>query len=342
MKGIGLIMIMLHNYFHIIPPISGQNEFTFHEDAFYNFLRVIATNPFDFIRQVFSYLGHYGVTIFVFVSSYGLYSSYKEKRISYAGFLKKRILKLYPTLLIVVLLLFIFISIYRGAFPEAGITKSLLLKLTLLSNFIPGEALEVDGPLWFFSMIVQLYAVFPLLKFIVKKYGENSMLIVAFLMVITSLLLNTFLVKNDLSAYFLFIGQMPVFCLGIYFAAHPVIKIRNEILILAVAIFLFANANLYAWHFSFLAFAIIILSIFILVQSYVKLSTKIRSFLAYTGGISLSLFAVHGMMRFPFEALAEKYNEPLITSMLAVPFIICAYAGAWFIRLVEKNSTKYF
>ena len=341
LKGFSLLLIMLHNYYHIIPPIPGQNEFAYHEGAFDNFLFLIKTTPFDFIRHSFSYLGHYGVTIFIFTSAYGLFASYKNKNIVYWDFLKTRILKLYPTLLIVVLLLILFISIYKGGLPVASKLNSLLLKLTLVFNFLPGEALEVDGPLWFFSVIVQLYALFPLLKYITKKYGENSMLIISCLMVVVNMLINPILVKNDLSTYFLFTGRIPVFCLGIYFAARPDISIRPVLFVMATAVFLWSNTNQYVWHLSFLSFTIIILSLFILIKPLAKKPSKLSLFLAYTGSISLSLFAVHGMVRFPFEVLAEKYAQPAITSMIALAFLFFVYIAGWVIRLLEHKVQQY-
>lgn len=237
-------------------------------------------------------------------------------------------------------MLFVFISAYNGSLPETTKIKSLFLKLTLLFNFIPGEALEVDGPLWFFSVIVQLYALFPLLKYIANKYGENSMLIIALLVAISNIFLNPFIVKNDLSVYFLFIGQLPVFCLGIYFAARPRIKIPNEMVLLSFAIFIASNVNFYAWHFSFLSCVIIMLAIFAWVKPPAKNLKNISAFLAYTGSISLSLFAVHGMVRFPFEALAEQYGHPVFTNILALFFLAGSYLFAWFVRVTEAKALQ--
>ena len=38
--------------------------------------------------------------------------------------------------------------------------KSLILKVTLLSNFIDGEQLSMSGPWWFISFIFQFYLYF--------------------------------------------------------------------------------------------------------------------------------------------------------------------------------------
>lgn len=162
LKGIGMLMIMFHNFFHLLDPSPGQNEFDFSLSNFENYITLSKLNPFDFTRYWSSYFGHYGVQIFIFISSYGLYLSYKTKKIHLIPFLKKRLIKLYPTLLIAVILLLILSIVYNG-FPSIERLIHILLKLTLLFNFIPGEALSISGPWWFFSLIFQLYLVFPIL-----------------------------------------------------------------------------------------------------------------------------------------------------------------------------------
>lgn len=336
-KGIGILMIMFHNYFHIIPPITGENEFSFSSRDFDNFISLLSSNPFSSIRYIFSYLGHYGVQLFIFFSAYGLFLSYKEREIHFFKFLKKRILKIYPALVIVVLFLLLFITGYEAEFPEPEKLKSILLKLTLVFNFIPGEALSVSGPLWFFSLIVQFYIVFPFLLFITKKCGEKSMLFMALGFVIISLLFNSLLIRNDLSLYFTFVGQLPVFCLGIYFAARPVIKISNGIILVALILFVTGNVNEYVWHFSFAAFTILMLAVFIFIIPLMKRLKKLNAFLVFTGGFSLFLFAVHGMVRYPFEAIAEKYGEPIITTLLCFVYVAATYLFAEIVRWLESK-----
>ena len=168
LKGIGMLMIMIHNFYHLLSPSPGENEFDFSIANFENYISLSKLNPLDFIRYGFSYFGHYGVQIFIFISSYGLYLSYKAKEIQLLPFLKKRLIKLYPTLVIAVILLLITSTAYSGL-PDAEKLQSILLKLTLLFTFIPGEALTVSGPWWFFSLIFQLYLVFPLLLMLTKR-----------------------------------------------------------------------------------------------------------------------------------------------------------------------------
>ena len=79
-KAIAILLIMSHNFFHLLPPAPGENEMTFSRD---NFLRVfiqIYENPLDAFHPLVSFFGHYGVFLFLFLSGYGL--TIKSTRLS--------------------------------------------------------------------------------------------------------------------------------------------------------------------------------------------------------------------------------------------------------------------
>ena len=86
LKGIGILLIVLHNFYHNLTPLIGQNEFVFHSKTITLFLQTIVYNPQDILRAIFSYFGHYGVQIFIFFSAYGLTKKYYEKNIKFNHF----------------------------------------------------------------------------------------------------------------------------------------------------------------------------------------------------------------------------------------------------------------
>ena len=188
-KGISILLIIFHNYFHIIPPSPGENQFSFSALNFERFRQLLIADPFSIIRYILAYFGHYGVQMFIFISGYGLYISIKNREIPYFKFLGDRVKKLYPTLLIIVIFLLVVIPIWeKGINPRT--IKSLLLKLTLLFNFIPGEAMSVTGPFWFFSLIFQLYIIFAFLVYLIKRFGSVSMLVIGAVSLLTTIILN--------------------------------------------------------------------------------------------------------------------------------------------------------
>ena len=87
---------------------------------------------------------------------------YGDRDFSYRDFITRRLIKLYPVFTIALLLLLFYQFILLGV-PFALKTLGLFaIRYTLLANFIPGKAFTLCGPHWFYSMIVQLYLLFPL------------------------------------------------------------------------------------------------------------------------------------------------------------------------------------
>jgi len=342
MKGLGMLMIMFHNFFHFIPVGPGENEFSFSADNFKRFLHFTIAKPSDFIRFTSSYLGHYGVQLFIFVSSYGLYLAYRNKNISWMDFMKKRIMKLYPTLVLGIALFLLLYIFQLQILPGLTIIKSSLLKLTLLFGFVPNEALTISGPWWFFSIIVQLYAIFPFLLWILRRKGPNALLVIVFLFIGISMILDLYIKIPGTSVYFTFIGQMPVFCLGLYFAAQPQIKISKTIIVLSPVVFALGNVYQYAWYFSFIAITLILVTGVILLIPIIRKSAILNSFLEFTGSISLFLFVVNGMLREPFVSLAEKYHNAVVNLGLSFAFVAFVYFVALIIRLFEKLMQEFF
>jgi peptidoglycan/LPS O-acetylase OafA/YrhL len=340
-KGVGILMIIFHNFFHLIEKATGENEFSFSEDNFRRFIDFSVGTPLDFTRFASSYFGHYGVQLFIFISSYGLYLSYAHKNISWFPFMKKRIIKLYPTLVLGIALSVLINLVQLKILPGLPVIKSILLKLTLLYGFVPNEALTINGPWWFFSLIVQLYAIFPFLLWLLRKAGPDSLLIVIFLFIGISMALDLFIGIPGTSVYFTFIGQLPVFSLGLYFAARGQIKISTTILLMALVIFSLGNINQYAWYFSFLAVTLIMLKALIWAIPIIRKFANLNFFLEFTGSVSLYLFVVNGLLRHRLITTAEKYNNPFITLGLSFVFLAFVYLTALILRSLEKQLMEF-
>lgn len=77
MRGLAILAIVLHNYTHWLGPMVKENEYTF---SWHNVERLFAelSHPsWDIIAHLFSFFGHYGVPVFVFLSAYGLVMKYE-------------------------------------------------------------------------------------------------------------------------------------------------------------------------------------------------------------------------------------------------------------------------
>ena len=104
LKGFGIILIVLHNYFHLLSPGFGENEFSFDSGRWHNFIMALINSPVHFIDYSIAFFGHYGVSLFIFLSAYGLAKSQESRQTKYKLFLFDRFKKLYPAFILTILL----------------------------------------------------------------------------------------------------------------------------------------------------------------------------------------------------------------------------------------------
>ena len=109
LKGLAILIIVVHNFCIHLPFTPEENEFTFHisgNTALYN--QIISPDRY-LLLDILAYFGHYFVALFVFISGYGLVRKYeqKEKNIGLFEFIKAHYIKLAILLLPTLLVFFI-------------------------------------------------------------------------------------------------------------------------------------------------------------------------------------------------------------------------------------------
>lgn len=323
-KAIAILLVVFHNFFHWVLPVDcAENEFLFKKEHIQVFLDAFADSPWEFINIIFSYLGHYGVEIFIFISGYGLAKSFLNKEKSWGRFMIDRLKKLYP-LLIIGLVVFILSKITMTyAIPTAAEWRSMLYKLLFIHLFIPGETMMLCGPWWFFGLIIQLYIFFPLLYKLVSKYGFKAF---AFISIVSYLFvyyaLNNWHLTGGLTVMQHCVAHFPEFCLGIYLGKKE--KLTTNIWSFLFALTLFILSNFYEAFFpmSYLSVTYVFIYIFAKVISWNPKLTMIRRIMVYIGSISMMLFITHGMFRWQFVCLAKHYNSPGITIIFALSYFL--------------------
>ena len=150
LKGLAIFCILSHNFFHLFPPITFQNEMAFEAQNFARFLQDFSWK--NVLNCFFSFFGFYGVYIFIFLSGYGLTKSFVAKKQNPLFFVGRHCLKIY-------LLLLLSVGLYLCFSPQRS-WSGLFYVLTLTANFAPGTLFSACGPWWFFALIIQLYLLF--------------------------------------------------------------------------------------------------------------------------------------------------------------------------------------
>lgn len=343
LKGVGILLIVLHNFFHNLTPYVGENEFLYHSHATWRFLQTLIDNPLDALRAVFSYYGHFGVQVFVFFSAYGLAKKYRNKDINFNRFLRTRVNKVYLSFLICVAV-YIILGLMKATFitsEKVIFWDSLLWKVLLISNFIPNQALMPVGPWWFLPFIFQFYLLFPIMHLSFQLWGNKLLLFLSVFFIFVELSLNRSLVSEGLNLNYTVLGHVPVLCMGIFLAAQKKTEIPPLVPVLALFAFVAGSFNEYAWVLQDLSFTILILSSAIMAAKYLPRGSAVSVPLTFFGGISFHLFLVNGFLRSPFHNFAETYNVWWIDNLAAVCSLAFSTLFALLLREVDKRIRDY-
>ncbi|MBL7558754.1 acyltransferase [Olleya sp. YSTF-M6] len=341
LKGLGILIIVLHNFMHRIKPVFGENEFYFDAQTFVNYYSSFISNPQHFIQYFFSYFGHYGVQIFIFLSGYGLLLSYDDKEISFFNFIKKRLIKIYPVFIIAVLMVVVFKYIVLKIPFNSEATNNILITLSLISNWIPEKWYVLSGPFWFYSMIVQLYILFYLIVQWTKKSTKPLwlILVLSYMIIFIS---GVYFESIKISLYLNFMGNLPVFVLGMILAKSKFNFTKTSVFVwlLFVLVFILGQLNNYFWYISQALVVMIFIPLYVWLKSYVD-SLKLKNFLLFTGQLSMYLFAVNGLLRAPWFYLLSKLESQWYPYLLAIAHFIFVYIVALIVRMFEQFIISY-
>ncbi|MEZ5329062.1 MAG: acyltransferase [Verrucomicrobiales bacterium] len=345
LRGAGILCIMLHNFTHWVPPVTGENEFHFEAGHFATMLEQLRAMPQDGWRILFSYFGHYGVQVFVFLSAFGLTRSFIAQRPAYGTFVKKRIAALYPAVLIAAVTFLFYNSIFSGPGKTLDEIIPLLRQILLIGNFT-GHGFEPIGPWWFLSMICQFYLVFPLLFRGMEEFGSRFLLFTGG----ASLLLEFFLnvpvtAATEINLNYTVLGHLPEFSFGMWAASSGKMRAPGVWGGIAVVVFLVGQLHHAAWLCSGLALIVIAVP---LLRWISTTNGRLSRLLAFFGGISLPLFLMNGFLRNPLVWLAQLQVERgeshawLTTFVLSLAFVLSCTAFAWLGNRAERRLRNFF
>lgn len=327
LKGFAILCICLHNFFHHLAPSTGENEFYFSINHINNFFSQISENPGEIVNTLFSFLGHYGVQIFIFISGYGLALSMLKNNRTWLNFVIDRLKKLYPLLLTALILFILYTIVMYDRFPWSIHYDEMKYKLLFVHTLLPKQGTSVNGPWWFFGLIFQLYLIFPALFHLIKKFNIKAFITICGISYIW-IFISQYMCQNIYEVYLLqnFPGHMPEFCLGILLAFNKDKKINNIFFFIALALFCLGNFYQIFFPFTFLSITVIFIFCYQFFKNIPIKKTTLKNFLIHIGNISMTLFAAHGFLRTPFLTLAKNtLNTPSGHLYAAFLFFITAY-----------------
>jgi len=319
LKGLAIAAIVFHNFFHVVSP-ARQNEFTFGAARFGVFLDTVV-QPWLAIQALFSFFGHFGVQIFIFLSAYGLASSHWNNPATWTRFMYGRIRKLYPQFALIVIPWFIVMAVHARSLAVIG-GMALNVAFLFLGLFtFHGYGTPPVGPWWFIPYIVEFYAIWPLLRGITRRWGWRGLLVTASACMAITAVVNPRLAPWSANLLLTPIGRMPVICFGI-FAARYSFRLTTPLALAGLGGLLLGSEFGLLWPLSFPGALIVALWMYLQARN----TLRRHPFLSRLGDYSLLIFLLNAIVRDQFLNLATTPASQLFFGCLsaALSFAIAA------------------
>lgn len=293
-KGIGILLIILHNFFHTFPEFPPECEFKYTSENVGLFIKAMASGNFlTTLFSLFSFLGHYGVSFFVFVSGYGLTKRYGQSNDVWWRILLHRAIQLWKWIIPMALLLLL--DRYSGHthftyqyLDNQNIWTDLLFMLTFTANEL-ADRFIIAGPWWYFGMAFQLYIFYVLF---LRRASDRTIWIT--IVSVWTLLLILQGMRFDNLVFTLrynFVGWLPIFGIGILVARHP-LNLSGRWVSLGCILFVLSLFNPYLWVFSPVLVLFPFAALLPLFRKGIAQNTAL-----FLGNLSAALFITHTFVR---------------------------------------------
>ena len=331
LRGIAILAIMLHNFCHWIAIPAKENEYLYRVSNNEGLIQIL-TDPDALLPvHLFSYFGHYGVPVFLFLSGYGLVMKYDHvPDLPVFRFVRYHYLKLL-TMLFAGFAAFTLVDVATPR-PFHYTAGDIVAQLLMYINLLPWPSRSIwPGPYWFFGLMIQLYIVYRLMI-----YRRGPAVVVG--LVIVCWLLQAVCGPEDEALRRLrynCIGGMLPFCAGVLLGRSRNAAVVSSLcrwqwaLLCAatVGVLLLMCFNFHTWLWAPLT--AVAATVF-----FVKaLPAGVLPPLLWVGGVSAAMFVTHPIARkifIPVSIRGDVYAGLLL-------YVIGAVALAWlFAKVIGK------
>lgn len=294
LRGMAIILIALHNFCHLVPGVTQENEFYFYPD---NLVSIMAPKEtaLQWTFDILSFFGWYGVPVFMFLTGYGLVMKYERggAPLITGRFLKHNYLKLL-FLMLPGIAAFILISLCT-AIPQghigAATIANFICQLSMLPDVVYPWWEPYPGVYWYFGLTMEFYLVYALL--IYRRHEWWVWTCVALSLVLQLIFypdLETFLwIRHNVT------GWATVFVMGVIYGRAGNIRrsVAIAIAVISAILILPSMLNWLTWQFSILGGVIIA----VLGAKWSMTVPGWRNFWIWVGRLSPMLFVAHPVAR---------------------------------------------
>lgn len=335
LRGMAIIAIMLHNYCHWLSFSIKENEYVFH--GYYNHYlwnHVLHLNS-HVLFDLFSFFGHYGVPVFLFISGYGLVMKYERSHVPVPAirFIGYHYLKLLRLMTVGFIIYIVVDCLLQGIFRFT--IMRIIGQLTMLINLSSDPDGNIKpGPYWYFGLMLQLYAVYRLLF-----YRRHS-IVVALLVVLCWMVQALCLPAGDMLNWLRYncIGAMLPFGVGILYARYGrrmgVISNMIVLCVSVVAVCLFGS-RFQSWLW---------VPLFVVTSAvtFVRLMPAVACKpLLWIGGFSSSIFVIHPIIRPIIINIAGNDINPYVSlAIYVIVSVVVSYFYSIMLRYIPKPKLR--
>lgn len=310
LRGIAILGIVLHNFCHLQG--VGENEFRFFHYNVFAFWDSLQAGLSAALWDTMSFLGHYGVEVFVFLSGYGLARKYASSLPRFGGFMRHTLSKLY-------MLMIPGLMTYAVAdFLVWRDISDIALRSVCTLSFFPNLSSSIweyiaYGPYWYFGLTLELYIFF---YFLLHGRGNGWLLFWSAVALGVQVVVIKVVGAADMLVQQMRVNiliGLPTFCLGVWMGRAR-IKLRRwqawaiGVFMLIGAIALSVYPHPLAWLLSSLPWPLAMMGVAVLLPSPVRLV------IGKIGVLSPWLFVAHPACR----QIVNHFFEPVEARWLAL------------------------
>ena len=311
--------------------------------------------------QAFLLEGHTAVAFFMVLSGFIFTLGCYKHKISYKGFIRNRFLRTYPLFLFMLVL---GLSIYPDNFNWTGLFRTVFF----LGNYPGALALgSFSAMFWAIAIEWQFYLIFPVLLWLLNRYGMPILLVLILLMILLRLGLLLQGQDMQLFVYMTIWGRLDQFLIGMLIAVYYKTRFHPgrgwDWMMLGSVILLTASLTIYnqlggwishgGWKFIWPSWEGLVWGLVIL--SYCSaarhLPALISRGLAAIGTISYSLYLIHYLVINELIARgwllnlspAPMWNALANTLLLALPLtlLVSTFTYRWIEKPFLGKRGKY-
>ena len=339
MRGVAILAIVLHNYCHWLRGIVRENEFTFNISNAHGMWQQLLHPDGLLPLHLFSFLGHYGMPLFVLLSGYGLASKYgREEHLPVWRFVRYHYLKLFKMMIVGFICFTVVDAMTAGSWHYN--VAQIVGQLLMINNFYDQPDRNIwPGPFWFFGLMLQLYVVYRLLLYR-RHWGWT----VGLMAVCTVAQLFMDPEGENLNYWrYNFMGGMLPFGLGLLFARYG-----NKVMLVNLTFGSFlmswvvcsffivsASGSFYTWVIvpALVCYASVYFIKTVSTLPLPRLRARIGYVLGWLGNVSAALFVIHPAIRKVFITVSRQGD--IYTGLLL--YAIASLGAAWLVMKLMRH-----